>query len=73
MNRKQVIDLAARACVGTRSPGVWEFSTEALELFAEMVTRVEREACAKVCEEVQFYNLMRPQDCADVIRARTKE
>ena len=84
MNRKRVLELAAWACIGTRSPGLWECSTEALELFAEMVTRVEREACARVCEELREdwlrgrgrYDEFKGDsagECADAIRARGKE
>jgi len=44
-----------------------------LERFAALVAAAEREACAKVCETVSFYDSMGPMDCADMIRARGEE
>jgi hypothetical protein len=55
-------------------------STEFLERFAHLVAAKEREACAKVCEELPAPNIYSDTDkamwdvtcidCADAIRAR---
>lgn len=45
-------------------------SASTLERFAALVRADEREACAKVCEMVAFYDLMGPRECADAIRTR---
>ena len=39
-----------------------------LELFAELVAAAEREACAKLCEELAWN--ANQFDCAETIRAR---
>jgi len=38
--------------------------------FAKMIAAKEREACAKVCEEVGEHPSLTPQHCAESIRAR---
>jgi len=35
--------------------------------------RIEREACAKVCEEVGVWPSLGPKHCAEAIRARGQE
>jgi len=74
---KTVIEMAREAGFATS----WtEAAGEALERFAELVRSDEREACAKVCEDI--YNDPKGHDgydcyytrpyleCADAIRAR---
>ena len=41
-----------------------------LEAFAFLVAAAEREACAKVCEEVGVWPALGPKHCAEAIRAR---
>jgi hypothetical protein len=38
--------------------------------FAELVAAKEREACAKVCDEVGEHPSLQPRHCAESIRAR---
>jgi hypothetical protein len=38
--------------------------------FAELVAAAEREACAKVCDEMERANLYGVKECAAAIRAR---
>jgi len=40
------------------------------ERFAALVRADEREACAKVCEEVGVWPSLGPKHCAEAIRAR---
>jgi hypothetical protein len=43
-----------------------------LEAFAGLVAAAEREACAKVCDEMPLRKFpARPSDCAEAIRARS--
>jgi len=48
-----------------------------LEAFAELVRANEREACAKVCDELHWQWHMGdnsgPKECAEAIRARSQE
>ena len=79
MDREDIIRMAGGA--GFASPDgsfiTWDASDEQLERFAALVAAAEREACAKVCEDIPL-----PQDskalthgptierCAAAIRAR---
>ena len=64
---KTIIEMAREAgirdctCDGTRG---------CLERFAELVRADEREACAKVCDEVGQHPSLTPRHCAEAIRAR---
>jgi hypothetical protein len=55
---------------------VWTMSTTHLERFAALVAAAEREACAKLCEELKpfgphlYIQKATAQDCAAAIRAR---
>ena len=51
---------------------VWfeEGEQEFLERFAAIVRADEREACAKVCEEVGVWPSLGPRHCAEAIRER---
>ena len=44
------------------------------EIFAKLVAQHEREACAKVCDEMHkkegFYEIGQASECAEAIRAR---
>ena len=41
-----------------------------MEAFAKLVAAKEREACAKVCDELQDVPATEPRHCAEDIRAR---
>ena len=49
-------------------PDVYTWNQIQLERFAELVAAAEREACAKVCDELKWS--FSPFDCAAAIRAR---
>ena len=57
MDREDIIRMAREAC--DQAPRedwnstAWVFGDETLERFAALVAAHEREACAKVCEEVE--------------------
>ena len=55
MNREEILKIAREAQEVPFGAGsnVWTLSTEGLEYFAELVAAAEREACAKVCEEIK--------------------
>jgi acyl-CoA reductase-like NAD-dependent aldehyde dehydrogenase len=57
MDREEIIRMALEAC--DQAPRedwnstAWVFGDETLERFAALVAAHEREACAKLCEEVE--------------------
>ena len=79
MNREDIIAMAQEAggFLGEVPRGdAWMFTEEAhLEHFAALVASAEREACAKVCEEIYTGeeacgDWPTPEMCATAIRAR---
>lgn len=78
MDREGIIKLAreANACADGR---LWLMYAEDLEIFFNLATATEREACAKVCDGVQAdmvtgtpieaFNFS-SKHCAEAIRAR---
>jgi hypothetical protein len=77
MNREEIIRMArAAGCKPFRSPEHWDdvqvFATpDVLERFAALVSKHEREECAKVClEEAPSLD---GQLCAAAIRARGEQ
>ena len=85
MNREDIIRMAREAGlrVGTNLSGVVlvgspaeiglaHLTIEELERFAALVAAQEREACAKVCEDMDHDGVMIAADCAAAIRARSK-
>lgn len=71
MNREEIIKLAREAGFTDASFCRWSAYTDDLERFAKLVAAAEREACAKVADEVGDDD----EDChawiaADAIRAR---
>ena len=68
MNRDEIIRMAREA--GLERNGYWEFDMNRLERFAALVAAAEREACAKVCEELAERFHAHAADCAAAIRAR---
>ncbi len=55
----------------------WSASQEALERFAALVAAHEREACAKICEEVGnepwLLTINHARECVARIRARSEQ
>jgi hypothetical protein len=66
MTREDMIDMAREA--GADTLVYWDI--EKLKRFAALVAAAEREACAKVCEEVGEHPSLSPLHCAESIRAR---
>ena len=58
----------------TKQAGGFSPTPEFLEAFAKLVAAKEREACAKVCDELDSnsypYVVVFPNKCAEAIRAR---
>jgi hypothetical protein len=82
MTPGQLIDLLEKAgMLKEESPGVlgWHPTMEKAERFAAFVAAAEREACAKVCEEMEASAALsdlekyRTRFIADAIRARGQE
>ena len=78
MTRDDIIRMAQEACeVAPRedwNSTAWVLSDEGLERFAALVAAAEREACAKVCEELdteyEAVCQMTSMMCSQAIRAR---
>jgi hypothetical protein len=75
MNRDDMISMAQEAGFEDHSnPELWDcmvVSHEAVKRFAALVAAAEREACAKVCDDVDKESLSQwPQRLATMIRAR---
>jgi hypothetical protein len=76
MTQDEIIEMASEAAKGGERMAV--FTLFELKAFAELVaakaTAVEREACAKVCEQIDTAAFggerPAPNDCAAAIRAR---
>lgn len=54
----------------------WVFADETLEAFAKLVAAHEREACAKVCDELSDKHAWEgsyANECAEAIRARGEQ
>lgn len=70
MGRDEIIRMAREAGVSNANV-VWLCHLDELERFAALVAAAEREACAKVCDELgdEFADA-NPADCAAAIRAR---
>ena len=70
MNREDIIRMA-------REAGFAGGGCEALFRFAALVAATEREACAKVCEQMpdleHGWRVTLPSDCAAAIRARGEQ
>ena len=56
MNRDDIIRMARKACdtdkVDAWHNGFWTLTQEELERFAALVAAAEREACAKLCDDL---------------------
>jgi hypothetical protein len=73
MTREDIVEF-------TRQAGGFDATPEFLERFASLVAAAEREACAKVCDDmedkywrsIKFEIEWTPVDCAAAIRARVQ-
>lgn len=75
MTRDDIIRMAREAeCEETWGADAFRFTEAELERFAALVAAAERDACAKVCEQIDTaaFGSNRPEanDCAAAIRAR---
>ena len=50
--------------------GIYAFTAESIAEFATIIAAAEREACAKVCDDMDHNGVMIAADCAAAIRAR---
>ena len=66
MKQDDIIRMAREAGIATKS----NWTEQELERFAQLVAAAEREACAKVCEELQDVPATEPRHCAQDIRLR---
>jgi hypothetical protein len=73
MTQEEIIEMARQA--GIRKDDVFLLGGGAFEAFAKLVAAKEREACAKVCDEVHMFELLAnpAEKCAKAIRARGQE
>jgi hypothetical protein len=81
MNREEITRMAQEAgfewdLIDDDEGQIWYISADGLQRFAALVAAAEREACAKVCEEVaeavtyQRNSQAAADKCAEAIRAR---
>jgi len=52
MKQQEIIETARQVGVNATGNEYWPFFIEELEAFAKLVAEKEREACAKLCEEM---------------------
>ena len=67
MNQEDIIRMAREAGMYQDLNVSW---TQSIQNFAGLVAAAEREACAKVCDELQDVPATEPHHCAEDIRAR---
>jgi hypothetical protein len=64
----------AKQCGASADGKLWLMYSEDIEAFAKLVAEREREACAKICDELDSnsypYVVVFPNKCAEAIRAR---
>jgi hypothetical protein len=72
MTQDEIIEMARQAEIEEHQA---KFDTR-IEAFAKLVAAKEREACAKVCDELDSnsypYVVVFPNKCAEAIRARAQ-
>ena len=71
------INMLLNVAITASNTQVWTITQEQLERFAALVAAAEREACAKVCEDIpvpkdptELTHLPTIERCAAAIRAR---
>ncbi len=77
MTQDEIIEMLRASCdkdkVDPEQNGFWVIVTEELERFAKLVAQQEREACAKVCDEIATedgWEGSYAYRCVEAIRAR---
>jgi hypothetical protein len=70
MTQDEIIEMAKQVGLW---PAVTDIFAKELEAFAKLVAAKEREACAKVCDELQDVPATEPHHCAEDIRARGEQ
>ena len=73
MTHEEVVFMLAEAIDQDREYKSWHVSTKHLMTLAKMVAEKEREACAKVCDELSDKHTWEgcyADECAHAIRAR---
>jgi hypothetical protein len=82
MTQNEIIEMLRASCdkdrVDPEQNGFWVIVTDELVAFAKLVAQHEREACAKVCDDINakykwpddVAERVASQWCADSIRAR---
>ena len=73
MTQDGVIEMARFAGITIDSFGFQGGYIEEFVAFANLVAAKEREACARVCDEVGEHPSLTPQHCAESIRARGEQ
>ena len=73
MTQDEIIEMAIQAGYLDLSPINRGMELKELEAFAKLVAAKEREACAKVCDELQDVPATEPHHCAEDIRARGEQ
>jgi hypothetical protein len=73
MTQDEVIEMAQECKLIGMRPFIDGIYTEALIEFAKLIAAKEREACAKVCDELQDVPATEPHHCAEDIRARGEQ
>jgi hypothetical protein len=66
MTQDEIIEMARQAGFKMENSA----AIQAAKAFAKLVAAKEREACAKVCDELQDVPATEPHHCAEDIRAR---
>jgi len=73
----EIIEMAKQAWADAGDAWVakewFDDRVKAFEAFAKLVAAKEREACAKVCDELQDVPATEPHHCAEDIRARGEQ
>jgi len=70
MTRDNIISMAREAAGEPAWDGKVECTWNELERFAELVAEAEREACAKMCEQISDEEYYMGRQYADMLRAR---
>ena len=73
------INMLLNVAITASNTQVWTITQEQLERFAALVAAAEREACAKVCEDIpvpqgptELTHIPTLERCAAAIRARSE-
>jgi hypothetical protein len=69
MTQDEIIEMAKQAGFWKEHTNTWMCNSQDIEAFANLVAQHEREACAKVCDDIWKDNYT-AYACAEAIRAR---